>query len=248
MFKVKAVVVDFLGDKERYPCHHQYKIGDEFIFDGASFQGTICPSLAISAVPKMMELHSAGPRYRDYLFYYPFLYAPLSLDDPDLKKYDGLGYKNVLSNYNEPRYHMAKLTSSETFKWPPQEERFKQREVKLICPDYRTSVVVKIEAFDLSDQGRNIPFFRREMMILYKVLKKPGIKANRILKEFSKTQIEEIYPALGQAMVDSLLDELAVMGYLEIQDGKVFAQEKAEAKLNEFKESLTSTERAALEI
>jgi len=248
MFKVKAVVVDFLGDKERYPCHHQYKIGDEFIFDGASFQGTICPSLAISAVPKMMELHSAGPRYRDYLFYYPFLYAPLSLDDPDLKKYDGLGYKNVLSNYNEPRYHMAKLTSSETFKWPPQEERFKQREVKLICPDYRTSVVVKVEAFDLSDQGRNIPFFRREMMILYKVLKKPGIKANRILKEFSKTQIEEIYPALGQAMVDSLLDELAVMGYLEIQDGKVFAQEKAEAKLNEFKESLTSAERAALEI
>lgn len=248
MFKVKAIVVNFLGNKERYPCHHQYKLGDEFIFDGAGFQGTICPSLAISVVPRMMELHSAGPRYRDYLFYYPFLYAPLSIDDPDLKNFDGLGYKNVLSNYHEPQYHMAKLTSSETFKWPPQKERFKQREVKLICPDYRTSVVVKIEAFDLSDKGRNIPFFRREMTILDKVLKKPGIKANRILKEFSREQIEEIYPALGQAMVDSLLDELAVMGYLEIRDGKVFARQKAEAKLTEFKESLSTEERSALEI
>jgi uncharacterized repeat protein (TIGR04076 family) len=246
MFKVKATVVNFLGDKQRYPCHHQYQLGDEFIYDGASFEGSVCPSLAIALVPKMIELHAAGPRYRDYLFYYPFLYAPLSVDDPESKKLDGLGYKNVLSNYQEPPYHMSKLASSDSFTWPPRQERFKQRDIKLICPDYRTSVVVKVEAFDLSDKGRNIPFFRREMAILDKVIKNPGISAKRILKEFTRKQIEEIYPALGQAMVDSLLEEMEVVGYLEIREGKVFASPKAGPKLAEFTASLSKVERKVL--
>jgi uncharacterized repeat protein (TIGR04076 family) len=61
MFKVKATVVDFLGDKERYPCHHQYKLGDEFIFDGASFTGTICPSFAITVVHRMIDSGGGSP-------------------------------------------------------------------------------------------------------------------------------------------------------------------------------------------
>jgi uncharacterized repeat protein (TIGR04076 family) len=248
MFKVKATVVDFLGDKEKYPCHHQYKMGDEFIFDGESFIGTICPSLAIAVVPKMMELHSAGPRYKDYLFYYPFLYAPVSIDDPSLKKYDGLGFRNVFQTYSEPKHHMANLASSGSFQWPPPEKRVTHRDVKIICPDYRTSVVVKLEAFDISDKGRNIPYFRREMAILDKVLRKPGIEANKILNEFSKEQVEEIYPALSQVMIQSLLEELDLMGYLEIQDGKVFANKKADTRLAEFKTSLSTEERAALKI
>ena len=39
MFKVKAIVIDFLGDKEKYPCHHRYNLGDEFLFDGEKFTG-----------------------------------------------------------------------------------------------------------------------------------------------------------------------------------------------------------------
>ena len=246
MFKVKATVVDFLGDKERYPCHHQYKLGDEFIFDGASFSGTICPSFAITVVPKMIEIQEAGPRYRGYLFYYPFLYSPLSVDDPDSKKYDGLGFRNVKENYTEPKFHMANLAGSGTFGWPPREERITHRDVKLICPDYRTSVVVKIEAFDLSDKGRNLPFFRREMTILDRVLNKPGIGAKKILNEFSKEEIEGVYPALGQAMIESLLEEMELMGYVEIKEGNVFATQKAKMKLTEFKESLAPEERTAL--
>jgi len=73
MFKVKATVIDFLGDKEKYPCHHRYNLGDEFIFDGERFSGTVCPSVAPLIVPKMIELHAVGPRYRDMMFYYPFL-------------------------------------------------------------------------------------------------------------------------------------------------------------------------------
>lgn len=55
---------------------------------------------------------------------------------------------------------------------------------------------MKIEAFDLSDKGRNIPFFRREMEILNKVLKKPGINVDTILEEFSKEEIEGYIPRL----------------------------------------------------
>jgi uncharacterized repeat protein (TIGR04076 family) len=248
LFKVKATVVDFLGDKEKYPCHHQHKIGDEFIFDGASFAGTICPSLAISVVPKMMELHSAGPRYRDYLYYYPFLYAPVSREDPGLRKYDGLGFKNVLQTYTEPKYHMANLVGSEAFKWPPLKERTAFKDINIICPDYRTAVVMKLEAFDLSDQGRNIPYFRREMVILDIVRKKPGIRTDQILNEFSKEQIEGIYPALSPIMVQVLAEELELTGYLDIQDGQVVATEKGQAKIRSFKERLSPEEREALEI
>ena len=245
MFKVKATVVDFLGDAERWPCHHQYKLGDEFIFDGASFSGEICPSFAITVVPRMMEIHAFGPRYKDYIHYYPFLYAPESVADPASKIKDGLGFKNVFTTAPIPRYHVANLASSSKFKWPP-EKRITHRDVRLICPDYRTSVVMKIEAYDISDKGRNIPFFRREMMLLDKILRKPGILADQILSEFTKEQIEDIYPALSQPMVESLLEELELMGYLEIQQGKVYAGDKAARKLREFIRGLSGEERDAL--
>lgn len=248
MFKVKATVVDFIGDKEKYPCHHQYNMGDEFIFDGANFIGGICPSLAIAVVPKMMELHSAGPRYKDYIHYYPFLYAPVSKEDPSLKKYDGLGYRNVFTTYTEPKYNVANLVGSGAFHWPPPDKRITHRDIRVICPDYRTSVVVKIEAFDLSDKGRNIPYFRREMTILDKVIKKTGIGKDEIIGEFSKEHIEGIYPALSQVMVESLLEELELMDYLGIENEKVFAKQKAQAKLDDFRGSLSAEERQALEI
>jgi uncharacterized repeat protein (TIGR04076 family) len=248
MFKVKATITNMIGDKDKYPCHHQYQLGYEFIFDGASFTGSICPSFAMTIVPKMMELHSAGPRYRDYIHYYPFLYAPQSIDDPSKKKFDGLGYKNIFDNYSETKHSVANLAGSSSFKWPPADKRPDYRPVRLICPDYRTSVVATIEAFDLSDAGRNIPFFRREMSILDKILDKPGIEAKKILNEFSKTQIEEIYPALSPVMIESLLEEMEVMDYLEIKEGRVYTKPKAKAKLEAFKANLSKEERKALRL
>jgi hypothetical protein len=107
-------------------------------------------------------------------------------------------------------------------------------------------VVVQIEAFDVSDKGRNIPFFRREMALLDKILEQPGIPANKILGKFTKKQIEDIYPALSQPIVESLLEELELMGYLEIRSGKVFAGPKAEVRLKEFKSGLTKAETKAM--
>jgi uncharacterized repeat protein (TIGR04076 family) len=245
MFKVKVTVVDFLGDKEKYPCHHRYNLGDEFIFDGESFTGTICPSLMPVVAQKILELHAAGPRYRDTMYYYPFLYSPVSVEDPELKKYDGAGFRNVLETYSEPKYHMANLASS-GFKWPPPAERTVKKDITIICPDYRTSVKVKLEAFDLSDKGRNIPYFRRQMVILHKILNKPGIKADKILGEFSKEQIEGIYPALSPIMVQALVEELELMSYVAIRDGKATVTKKGKTKLEDFKSGLAKEERQAL--
>jgi uncharacterized repeat protein (TIGR04076 family) len=247
MYKVKVTVIDFIGDKEKYPCHHGYKLGDELIFDGESFSGTICPSLLPLVIPKILELHAAGPRYRDTMYYYPFLYSPVSALEPKNKKYDGIGFRNVLETYSEPKYHMANLASA-GFKWPPPEERIIKKDVTIICPDYRTSVKVKLEACDLSDRGRNIPYFRRQMVILHKILKKPGIKTDAILKEFTKKEIEGIYPALSPIMVQALAEELQLMSYLQIRDGKATVTAKGKKKLAEFKASLSKEEIKALGI
>ena len=246
MFKVKATVVGFLGDEDKYPCHFQHKIGDEFIWDGEKFIGKICPSLTPLLIPRMNELWAAGPKRLDYMYYVPFWYAPVSAKDPSLKKYDGLGFRNVLTTYVEPQYHMANLAAPNAFKWPPHPERTVAKDIMVICPDIRTSALLKLEAFDLSDKGYDVPYFRREMAILKKVLPKPGIKVDKILNEFSKEENEGIYPALSQIMVQALVEELEVMDYLEIQNGKASVTKKGEAKLEDFKASLSAEEREAL--
>jgi hypothetical protein len=181
------------------------------------------------------------------MFYYPFLYSPVSVEDPEQKKYDGMGFRNVLETYNEPEYHMARLASS-GFKWPPPETRTVKRDVTVICPDYRTSVKLKLEAFDLSDKGRNIPYFRRQMVILHKIQKKPGIKIDKILGEFTREQIEGIYPALSQVMMQILVEELELTYYLETRDGRATITDKGKTRLAEFKAGLSGEEIAALGI
>ncbi len=51
MFKVKCTLVSFEGDEQKYPCHFNYKIGDEFDYDGVNFRGRICPGLLASMMP-----------------------------------------------------------------------------------------------------------------------------------------------------------------------------------------------------
>lgn len=154
MFKVKASVVAFLGDEEKYPCHFQHNVGDEFIYDGEKFVGRICPSMLPLIVQPMIGIHAAGPRFISRPgYYYPFWYAPVSVKDLSLKKYDGLGFRNVLETSVEPKYHMANLLPANAFKWPPYGERTVIKTPMVICSDVRTSMLMKLEAFDLSDKG-----------------------------------------------------------------------------------------------
>ncbi|MBN1570564.1 MAG: hypothetical protein JXA73_22160 [Acidobacteria bacterium] len=250
MFQVKATVVGFMGDEEKYPCHFQHKIGDQFIYDGEKYIGRICPGLSTVLVPRMMDFFAAGPRMvPSPQYYYAFWYAPVSRRDATKKIYDGIGFRNVLQTAVEPPRHIARLQPKNAFNWPPDGKRTVMLDRSIvICGDTRTSLIMKVEAFDLADKGDSVTYFRREMSILQKVLAKPGIRVNRILDEYTREQIEGIYPALSPIMIQILSEELGLMGYLRISKGKATVTPKGEAKLKAFKKTLTGEERRALKM
>jgi uncharacterized repeat protein (TIGR04076 family) len=249
MFKVRITITGFQGNEESYPCHFGHKVGDEIIYDGETYTGRLCPELWPSVTTKAHALHTAGPRYVEPWHYGPFWYSPLSARDPAKKKYDGLGFKNVYKPQIEPQYHMAYLEIPNPLtEWPLKKSMTEAPDILVSCPDDRTSVTVKLEAFDLSDKGYNIPYFRRQMVILDKVLLKPGIATEKILHEFSREQIYEIYPALSPPIMKSLTTELELIGYLKIKGNKASVTARGKKKLREFKSSLNPEDREALGI
>jgi uncharacterized repeat protein (TIGR04076 family) len=247
-FQVKVTLVAFLGDINRYPCHFCHNVGDELIFDGEKYIGRLCADVWPSIVPKVAAIHSAGPRYADPAEYYPFWYSPLSVKDPSLKKYDGLGFRCVLQTIEEPQqYHMRNLMPPTAFNWPPSESGV-PKDTVVLCPDIRSSALFKIEAFDLSEKGHDVPYFRREMVILHKVHAKGSLPIDKILGEFSKQEQEGIYPALSQLLVNRLVEELGLMGYVKVDGDKVAVTAKGKEKLDTFKSGLTQEEVLALGI
>ena len=246
MFKVKATVVAFQGDTRKYPCHFNYKIGDEIIWTGAEFKGRICPAILLPLSQKVDGMYKAGPRYIENAFYYPFWYAPVSEYDPSYKKYDGIGFKPVLKTIEEPQYHMANLRPPNSYLWPPHPERTINRAISLQCGDLRTATTFKLEAFDLADDGDCVTYFRRMMVILAKLLNKPETEVEKILSLYTREEIEDIYPALSPIMVSILAEELELVGYLEIEDGKARVTEKGRAKLKAFIDSLPAEDKEAL--
>ena len=246
MFQVKATVIGFKGDEERYPCHFQHKVGDEFIWDGEKFIGRICPYLAGDAVNQMLTLAKTGPRKVNPSYFLSFWYAPTSRKDPSKKKYDGLGFCNVLGPDEGAPAHLPQFMPPGVFTWPPPTDRCHGMGGVITCGDIRTMVAMRLQAFDLSDKGDSIPYFRREMSILHKVLAKPGIAVNKLLAEFSKDEIEIPYPALGEVIIDMFCEELEVIGYLAITEGKATVTEAGKNRLAAFKKTLSAEERQAL--
>ena len=86
------------------------------------------------------------------------------------------------------------------------------------------------------------------MSILNKVRRKPGIELKSILNEFTKEEIEGVYPALSPILIQVLVEELALMHYVQMEGGNVTVTEKGQAKFETFRKSLTSEERDALKL
>jgi hypothetical protein len=166
--------------------------------------------------------------------------------DPEAKKYDGLGFKIVKENIVEPKYHMANFKSPDAFKWPVHDKRDIALEIMGRCDDLRTAATFKFEAFDLCDKGDAVPYFRKQMLILDRVLGNPGIPVEKIMGTFSKEHIEDIYPGLNPVLLEVLTEELDVIDYLDIRNGKASITNAGEAKLDDFKKGLSGEEREAL--
>ena len=198
MFKVKCKLIAFEGDEATHPCHFNYKIGDEFYYDGVSFTGRICPGLLASMMPVIHGIYLLGNKYVENVM---FRYRGHDARDPAMVKYDGVGFRPLkIPDKNMP----------------------KARGGHFVCGDTRILAHFSCEAIDLSDSDYAQPFYRREIAVLGKIEKQPGIEIEKILDRFTDFQRDNISPPLTPVLLDVLLDALADMNYIEIRDGKAY--------------------------
>jgi uncharacterized repeat protein (TIGR04076 family) len=247
MFQVKATLVEFLGDERKYPCHFSHQIGDEFVFDGEEFHGRLCPHVITVLMPKLEAMYDAGPRYVQPPYYSPFWYAPLSARDAGMKDYDGIGWKALPEDILEPPYSLRALLPRGAFAYPIGSERTVMKDVMVLCPDVRTSALFKLEAFDLAERGEASPYFRKQMAILEVVRRSDGIREDEVREKLSRAHREEIYPLAAPMLITALTEELEVIGYLQVDAGRLRITNVGEAKLEDFKSRITDEVRKALE-
>ena len=212
MFKVRCKLISFEADEKKYPCHFNYKIGDEFYYDGVQFTGRICPGLMASMMPVVHGVYLLGNKYSESVIY---LYRGHDTRDPGMAKYDGAGFRPV----GEP---------AESSGRPDEALRARTRTGRakgghFLCGDHRTLAHFACEAVDLSDSDYAQPFYRREIAILEKIEKEAGIKTDEILNRFTDFERDKISPPLTPVLLDVLLDALADMNYIDIRDGRAYA-------------------------
>ena len=210
-FKVRCRLNGFMGDAERFPCHFEYKIGDEIIYDGEKFIGRICPGL-FGMMQNILTLYRVG---NNYAAHNVILYSGLSVRNPDMKKYDGKGWSPLKKVPEGADLKKVKFISDKQQTEPMKGSVF-------VCGDIRTAAYFICEPYDLVDAGDAMPYYRREMAILDKIKSKPGMTPKDILADFSDWEKEEIYPPLSLINTEIFIDELATVGYIKMQDGKAF--------------------------
>jgi uncharacterized repeat protein (TIGR04076 family) len=205
MFKVRCKLMSFEGDEEKFPCHFNYKIGDEIYYDGVNFTGKICPGLIASMMPVVHGIYLSGNKYSGNIMY---LYRGHDARDPEMAKYDGVGFRPVKSQ-------------SVALQGGPGTKR--ARGGHFVCGDTRILAHFACEAVDISDSDYAQPFYRREIAILEKIEKEAGIKTDDILSRFTDFEKNDISPPLTPVLLEVLLEALEDMNYIEIRDGKAYA-------------------------
>ena len=212
-FKVKCTLVSFTGDPENFPCHFNYEIGDAFIYDGEKFEGRICNGLLKNMTPVIWDTVFYGRGDYDRMIY---LYSGLSSRDPEMKKYDGVGFRPLKSapEKADPKY-LSGIPAV-----PPGSLIKRQR--GFTCDDTRTGAHFICEPVDLAGGGDMLTYYNRAMGILAKVKEQPGMTVNEILQKYTKFEREEVYPPIYDLNVSLMLEEMSVVGYVDMIDGKAY--------------------------
>ena len=215
-FKVKCKLIGFMNDVEKFPCHFDYKIGEEFTYDGERIEGRICPGVLLNMVPTIWQTFFSGKRAYERII---FKYSGLDAKDPSMKKYDGIGFR-PLKEAPEGSGDKSSIVAT------PQRPTGLKGGGTFACADCRTSAYFSVEPVDVASGGYALPFYKREMSILDRVKSKPGITVDEILKSFTDFERDEIHPPLYDVIVQLMLEELAEVGYVELREGKAYPAEK----------------------
>jgi len=146
-----------------------------------------------------------------------YLYRGHDALDPAMAKYDGVGFRPLPSESDAGKSDEALLTRTRTGK---------AKGGHFLCGDHRTLAHFACEPVDLSDSDYAQPFYRREIAILEKVEKEPGISIEEIPGRFTDFEREKISPPLTPVLIDVLLDALVDMNYIDIRDGRLYATGK----------------------
>ncbi|OGO21654.1 MAG: hypothetical protein A2144_11775 [Chloroflexi bacterium RBG_16_50_9] len=203
-FKVRAKLVAFLGDEEKFPCHFGYKIGDEITYDGEKFEGRVCPNLLFTMLPKVEVMMHSGNKHFDRIIYR--YHGGYSVRDPAMKEHDGIGFRMAENPQSVDGVIFPRLGEGWAF----------------VCEDARTSACFKIEPVDLATGGYFIGDYRRQMSILEKIRAEPGLTVDDILNKYSDFERNVVYPKLSPAFIEVMLDEMATVGYVELKDGRAY--------------------------
>ena len=216
-FKVKGKLIGFMNDVDRFPCHFDYEIGEEFTYDGERIEGRICPGVLLTMVPTVWQTFFSGRRAYERII---FKYSGLSLKDPSMKQWDGIGFR-PLKEAPEGSGEKSGIVVT------PARPTALQGGGTFACADCRTSAYFSVEPIDLASGGYTLPYYKREMSVFDKIKSRPGITVDEILGMFTDLERDEIYPPLYSVNVQLMLDELEEVGYVELCDGKAYPGSKS---------------------
>jgi len=210
MYKVRCKLFEFVGDEEKFPCHFNYKIGDEIYYDGVNFTGRICPSLLPAMMPVVHGVFLMGHKFTESIIY---RYRGADFRDPEMEPYDGAGYR------------ATPVTGPESNKGPYADNSptGRSRGHHFLCGDSRILAHFTCIPCDLSDGEYSQPFYRRAIAILEKIEAEPGIRTDEIFDKFTDFQKNVIHPRLTPVLLGTLLEALEDMEYIVIKDGQATA-------------------------
>ena len=201
-FAIKATLVAFLGPGGEPSCHFDYHVGDEILYDGSNFTGRVCPGLLGTLMPRLRVMCYSGLAHPEKII---FRYNGPSKRDPGKKKYDGVG-------------------------WTPTHEKmpeeFTARGWVVECEDPKTIARFRLLPVDLAHGGFFLPYYNRQKSIYQKIKEDPGLTAEDIIKKFTDFERDEIYPELTTRMIEFMLDDMAEVDYVKLEDGKAFITDR----------------------
>jgi hypothetical protein len=133
-----------------------------------------------------------------------------------MKKYDGIGFRPLKEPPEgaDPRY-----LSMISYELP---KTLVRRPRSFVCDDTRTGAAFLCEPIGIANGGDMLTHYNRAMSVLEKVKEEPGITVDEILNKYTKWDREEVYPPLHPLYVSLVLDEMAVVEYVEMRDGKAY--------------------------